>query len=96
MEVFGTAPLQPPNGQVGAGAGAGIDVNPVTDTTYVTYPGVLTGAVYVLDSSLQQVAAIRVGSVPIGVAVNATTNSRRQASLLGRAPPGEGHRDRPA
>jgi len=50
--------------------GAGIDVNPTTGTIYVTRGG----AVEVWDSNWNQVATIPVGSVPIGMAVNATSN----------------------
>ncbi|SPE44743.1 exported hypothetical protein [Candidatus Sulfotelmatobacter sp. SbA7] len=73
MQVFDTTSLQPPNGEAMGGNGAGIDVNPATDTIYVTFPGV-AGDVRVLDSNLQATANIPVGSVPIGVAVNATSN----------------------
>jgi YVTN family beta-propeller protein len=73
MEVFDTTSLQPPNGHIFVAAEAGIDVNSVTDTIYVTYPGV-AGAVFVDDSNMQWLATIPVGSVPIGVAVNATSN----------------------
>ena len=77
MEEFDTTSLQPPNGHIFVAAEAGIDVNPVTDTIYVTYPGVgSTGAVFVdsWDPNLQELATIPVGSVPIGVAVDATSN----------------------
>ena len=40
MQVFDTTSLQPPNGEAMGGNGAGIDVNPATDTIYVTFPGV--------------------------------------------------------
>ena len=69
IQVFDTSPLQPPNGLVVAGFGLGIDDNPATGTTYVT-----RGDVFVLGSSWQEIATIPVGSVPIGVAVNATSN----------------------
>jgi YVTN family beta-propeller protein len=74
LEVFDTTSLQPPNGHIFIAAEAGIDLNPVTGTIYVTYPGVSTGAVFVNDSNMQWIATIPVGSVPIGVAVNATSN----------------------
>jgi YVTN family beta-propeller protein len=74
MEVFDTTSLQPPNGHIFVAAEAGIDVNSVTDTIYITYPGVRTGAVFVDDSNMQWLATIPVGSVPIGVAVNATSD----------------------
>ena len=74
MQVFDTTSLQPPNGQEFSGTGEGIDVNPATGTTYVTYFDGITSEVRVLDSNLQVTATIPVGSVPIGVAVNATSN----------------------
>ena len=73
IEVFDTTPLQAPNGHIFTDDTVGIDVNPLTDTIYVTYPGV-AGAVFVDDSNMQWLATIPVGSVPIGVAVNATSN----------------------
>lgn len=73
LEFFDTTSLQPPNHWVFTDDGVGIDVNPITDTIYVTYPGVL-GKVFVYDSNLGYQTEISVGSVPIGVAVNATSN----------------------
>lgn len=74
MEVFDTT-LQPPNASIFIPAAVGIDVNPLTNTIYVTYPhGVSTGTVILYDSDLQAIAGIPVGSVPFGVAVNATSN----------------------
>jgi len=69
VEVFDTTPLQPPNGEAVAGFGSGIDVNPTTGAIYVT-----RDAVDVRDSNWNLVATIPVGSAPVGVAVNATSN----------------------
>jgi YVTN family beta-propeller protein len=74
IEVFDTTPLQPPSASIFTDDTVGIDVNPLTDTLYVTYPGVSTGAVSLYDSNLQAIASIPVGSVPVGVAVDATSN----------------------
>ena len=74
-EVFDTTSFQPPNGQVDALAGVGIAVNPVTGNIYLTDGGVGPAAdVFVLDSDFNHLATIPLGSVPIGVVVNATSN----------------------
>ena len=73
-EVFDTASLQPPAGYHMAGLGAGIAVNPVVGNIYTTLGGVGSGDVSVHDINWQPVVVIPVGSVPIGVAVDATSN----------------------
>lgn len=66
---FDTTSLQG-TGALSLGGVAGIDVNPTTGTIYVTR----NGAVDVWDSNWNLVATIPVGSAPVGVAVNATSN----------------------
>jgi len=73
MEVFDTTSFQQPSNRVIANSPAGINVNPTTGSVYFTYPA-LSGVVDIWDSNWNPVATVSVGSAPVGVVVNATSN----------------------
>jgi YVTN family beta-propeller protein len=73
MEVFDTTSFQQPSNRVMANFPAGIDVNPTTGSIYVTYPAP-SGVVDIWDGHWNFVATVQVGSAPVGVAVDATSN----------------------